>query len=49
MKKMNKTYEAPMAEMINMQMPTVLMGSPAGEGGMDAGGGNTGNDPDLGD
>jgi hypothetical protein len=50
MKKMNKTYEAPMAEMINMQMPTVLMGSPApGEGGMDAGGGNTNNDPSLDD
>lgn len=51
MKKMNKTYEAPKAEMINMQMPTVLMGSPAPgqQGGMDAGGGNTGNDPGLDD
>jgi hypothetical protein len=28
MKKMNKTYEAPMAEVIEMQMPTVMMGSP---------------------
>ena len=28
MKKMNKMYEAPMAEVIEMQMPTVLMGSP---------------------
>jgi hypothetical protein len=27
MKKMNKTYEAPVAEVIEMQMPTVLMGS----------------------
>ena len=27
MKKMNKTYEAPMAEMIEMQMPAVLMAS----------------------
>ena len=37
MKKMNKTYEAPVAEVIEMQMPTVLMGTgggePAGEGG----------------
>ena len=38
MKKMNKTYEAPMAEVIEMQMPTVLMvsdpnitGDPMGE------------------
>ena len=30
MKKMNKTYEAPVAEMIEMQMPTVLMGSLTG-------------------
>ena len=27
MKKMNKTYEAPVAEIIEMQMPTVLMGT----------------------
>lgn len=27
MKKMNKTYEAPVAEMFEMQMPTVLMNS----------------------
>ena len=27
MKKMMKNYEAPMAEMFEMQMPTVLMGS----------------------
>jgi hypothetical protein len=27
MKKMNKTYEAPVAEVIEMQMPTVLMNS----------------------
>jgi hypothetical protein len=31
MKKMNKTYEAPVAEMIEMQMPTVLMGSGQGD------------------
>lgn len=34
MKKMNKTYEAPMAEVIEMQMPVVLMESPF-EGGAD--------------
>ena len=28
MKKMNKTYEAPVAEVIEMQMPSVLMESP---------------------
>lgn len=27
MKKMNKTYEAPVAEVFEMQMPTVLMAS----------------------
>lgn len=27
MKKMNKTYEAPVAEVFEMQMPTVLMNS----------------------
>ncbi len=31
MKKMNKTYEAPVAEVIEMQMPVVVM-SPAGTG-----------------
>ena len=36
MKKMNKTYEAPVAEVIEMQMPTVLMAS------MNAGGGGGG-------
>ena len=30
---MNKMYEAPVAEMIEMQMPTVLMGSPVPGGG----------------
>ncbi len=30
MKKMMKNYEAPMAEMFEMQMPTVLMSSPNG-------------------
>ena len=29
MKKMNKTYEAPVAEVIEMQMPVVLMVSGA--------------------
>lgn len=29
---MNKTYEAPVAEMIEMQMPTVLMASQVGSG-----------------
>jgi hypothetical protein len=44
MKKMMKNYEAPMAEMFEMQMPTVLMGSTAnmehvgGEGAEDGGG-----------
>jgi hypothetical protein len=33
MKKMNKTYEAPEAEMIEMQMPTVLMASVNTHGG----------------
>ena len=28
MKKMNKMYEAPVAEVFEMQMPTVLMASP---------------------
>ena len=40
---MNKTYEAPVAEMFKMQMPSVLMGSPGVDGG------NTNNNPDLGD
>lgn len=31
MKKMNKMYEAPVAEMIEMKTVTVLMESPAGE------------------
>jgi len=35
MKKMNKTYEAPVAEMYEMQMPTVLMVSQAMGGGHD--------------
>lgn len=33
MKKMNKTYEAPMAEVIELQMPVVLMESPFTGGG----------------
>jgi hypothetical protein len=35
MKKMNKMYEAPKAEMIEMQMPVVLMGSDVTGGGTD--------------
>lgn len=31
MKKMNKMYEAPKAEMIEMQMPVVMMASPTPE------------------
>ena len=37
---MNKTYEAPVAEMIEMQMPSVLMASDSQGGG----GGSTGGD-----
>lgn len=39
---MNKTYEAPVAEMIEMQMPTVLMASQPTGGGdpIVPGGGN---------
>ena len=33
MKKMNKIYEAPKAEMIEMEMPVVLMASSNGEAG----------------
>lgn len=32
MKKMNKTYEAPVAEVIEMQMPVVVMSDPTGTG-----------------
>lgn len=32
MKKTNKTYEAPVAEVIEMVMPTVMMGSPVNAG-----------------
>lgn len=32
MKKMNKTYEAPAAEVIEMQMPVVVMSDPTGGG-----------------
>jgi hypothetical protein len=41
---MNKTYEAPVAEMIEMQMPTVLMSSGGGGGAT----GNTPSDPSTG-
>jgi hypothetical protein len=44
MKKMNKNYEAPLAEMIEMQIPSVLMMSGIGSGTSDTPvGGNTGN------
>ena len=39
MKKMNKTYEAPVAEVIEMQMPTVLMASGPGTDNTGLGGG----------
>lgn len=44
MKKMNKTYEAPMAEMIEIQMPAVLMASnyTHGQGGQVNDGGEGG-------
>ena len=32
MKKMNKTYEAPVAEVIEMQMPVVVMSPGTGDG-----------------
>ncbi len=38
MKKMNKTYEAPMAEMIEIQMPAVLMASLNSNGNSGGGG-----------
>lgn len=41
MKKMNKTYKAPVAEVIEMQMPTVLMAS-VNAGGTSGGGGDFG-------
>ena len=44
MKKMMKNYEAPKAEMFEMQMPTVLMGS---VGDMTHVGGESGNGDDL--
>ena len=40
MKKMNKTYEAPVAEMFEMQMPTVLMASDPTQQGMSGEGGD---------
>ena len=44
MKKMNKTYEAPVAEVIEMQLPTVLMAS-IGDGNFSGGGSDGGDDP----
>lgn len=38
MKKMNKMYEAPMAEMIEMQLPVVLLESANVSGGTMTGG-----------
>mgnify|MGYP006916085347 FL=1 len=38
MKKMNKMYEAPKAEVIEMQMTSVLMESPTAGGGEGYGG-----------
>lgn len=50
MKKMMKNYEAPMAEMFEMQMPTVLMSSPAGTPTVGPGqGGSGGGENPLGD
>ena len=47
MKKMNKMYEAPKAEVIEIQAATVLMTSGAGTGetGQTGGGGGTGWEP----
>jgi hypothetical protein len=42
MKKMMKNYEAPVAEMFEMHMPTVLMASTENTGGSGATGGSTG-------
>lgn len=40
MKKMNKIYEAPKAEMIEMEMPVVLMASTDGNAGGPISGGD---------
>jgi hypothetical protein len=45
MKKMMKNYEAPKAEMFEMQMPTVLMSSTTNSGNI--GGPETPDDNDL--
>jgi hypothetical protein len=45
MKKMMKNYEAPVAEMFEMQMPTVLMASTVNSGGWGGWGGTE--DEDL--
>jgi hypothetical protein len=39
MKKLTKNYEAPVAEVIEMEMPVVLTGSITGGGGGGVGGG----------
>ena len=44
MKKMNKTYEAPVAEVIEMQMPVVLTMSSITEAGSSE---NPGGEPNL--
>ena len=46
MKKMNKTYEAPVAEVIEMQMPVVLTMSSINEAGSSE---NPGGDDPFGD
>lgn len=46
---MNKTYEAPVAEIIKMQMPTVLMGTTTGNNGGFDSTGNDGQGGDFGD
>ena len=46
MKKMNKTYEAPVAEVIEVMNAAVLMASPGGGGNIGPGtGSNGGGDP----
>jgi len=45
MKKMMKNYEAPVAEMFEMQMPTVLMESGMTDGGHMSSGDNGGGSP----
>lgn len=46
MKKMNKIYEAPKAELIEMQMPTVLMASTTTGQGTGGNMGDSGDEPE---